>query len=527
MKMPGAHATLCRRARVVVEAVEARVLLSTWTVTNLNDSGPGSLRDAIQHANANAGDDTIDFLAGLTGTITLTSGQLEIGDTTGQTTIVGPGAGTLSVSGNNDTRVFFIDTGAVANMSGLTITGGLPRTIEGNGGGILNRGTLDLADCTFSANKAPFLIGGAVISYHIIHINRCTFTQNTAGYGGAVDNETGTMTITDSEFSNNATSQIGGVINGTYGNGGAIDDYNGSLTVTGCTFAGNVAPANGHGGAIENEGGGTVHLANCIFFGNSASVGGAIDNQAGALYVSNSTISGNSAYGGGIFEGSSAVLMQVLRMANTIVAGNFMPGANAASDIFGTATGSYNLVGDGSGQLSASDHNLLGTPAAPLDPRLAPLGSFGGPTPTMPLLAGSPALDAGSNALAVDASGHPLTTDQRGLARVFNGTVDLGAYESQPPALVGDVNHDGLVNFSDLLLLAQHHGTAQPLYEGGDLTGDGTVTFDDLLALAQNYGRSLQPAAANPPQSTTHDPVGLILPRLKRRAPRYAIPAPS
>ena len=118
---------------------------------------------------------------------------------------------------------------------------------------------------------------------------------------------------------------------------------------------------------------------------------------------------------------------------------------------------------------------------------LAPLGDYGGPTQTLALLAGSPALDHGSNALATTAG---LTTDQRGLARVFNGTVDIGAYEAQPPAVAGDVNHDGTTGFADLLLLAQHYGSAQPVFEGGDLNGDGSVGFADLLLLAQNYGRT-------------------------------------
>ncbi len=80
----------------------------------------------------------------------------------------------------------------------------------------------------------------------------------------------------------------------------------------------------------------------------------------------------------------------------------------------------------------ASD--LTGTSASPLDPRLAPLGNYDGPTQTMPPLADSPALGAGSAALAVDAHGNPLTTDQRGLPRVVNGQINIGAYQTQPNA---------------------------------------------------------------------------------------------
>ena len=91
------------------------------------------------------------------------------------------------------------------------------------------------------------------------------------------------------------------------------------------------------------------------------------------------------------------------------------------------ASQGHNLIGktDGSSGWVASD--LTGTIAAPLDPLLAPLGNYGGPTQTMALLPGSPAIDAGSNALI--AAG--VTTDQRGLPRIVNGTVDIGAYEVQ------------------------------------------------------------------------------------------------
>ncbi len=98
---------------------------------------------------------------------------------------------------------------------------------------------------------------------------------------------------------------------------------------------------------------------------------------------------------------------------------------------------------------------------------------------------------------------------------MFNGTVDIGAYKAQPPTLAGDVNYDGTVNFADLLLLAQHYGSSQPLFENGDLTGDGSVGFDDLLLLAQNYGHANTTAAANAVQADAATPK---LPRNRRAA---------
>ena len=95
--------------------------------------------------------------------------------------------------------------------------------------------------------------------------------------------------------------------------------------------------------------------------------------------------------------------------------------------------GAYNLIGTGgSGGLTNTNGNQVGV----VDPDLGPLAYYGGPTQTIALLPGSPAIDAGSNALAVDPStGQPLTTDQRGpgFVRIYNGTVDIGAYEFSPP----------------------------------------------------------------------------------------------
>ena len=117
---------------------------TTLNVTNLNDSGAGSLRGVI--ASAGAGD-TIQFQ--VTGTITLTSGEILISR---NLTITGPGASQLSISGNHTSRVFEIGSDATVSLSGLTIQNGVtgiaywPQNI--NGGGIYNSGTLTITNCT-------------------------------------------------------------------------------------------------------------------------------------------------------------------------------------------------------------------------------------------------------------------------------------------------------------------------------------------------------------------------------------------
>src|SRR4029077_11648766 len=130
--------------------LEDRTLPSTFTVLNLNDSGPGSLCAAITAANATPGADTIVFAKGLHGTITLTSGELLITDSV---TINGPGANKLSVSGNNASRVFELAAGQDVTISGSTITHGFALD---QGGGFLNDGS----NLTLSAD----VLSGNVVS---------------------------------------------------------------------------------------------------------------------------------------------------------------------------------------------------------------------------------------------------------------------------------------------------------------------------------------------------------------------------
>ena len=121
-----------------VEYLEERALLSSFSVTNLNDAGGGSLRQAIIDSNNTTGPNEIDFATGLSGTITLTGGELLIANH--DVKIVGPGQNSLAVSGNGNSRVFEIASGVTTLLSGLTITGGR----ADNGGGIDNDGTVTI-----------------------------------------------------------------------------------------------------------------------------------------------------------------------------------------------------------------------------------------------------------------------------------------------------------------------------------------------------------------------------------------------
>lgn len=334
-------------------------------VSNCNDSGARSLRDAIATA---PGATTVTFQPGLNcsgtgaGPITLTSGTLTIGT---NPTIDGTGA-TITVDGNNAVTVFVVNSGVTANLVALTIQHG--DATSGGGGGIQNAGTLTVTNSTLSHNLATNMAPGP-----------------NNGRGGAIVNG-GTLTVVNSTLSSNW------VLTASYSYGGAI--YNaGMLTVTGSTFSGNNASTTGglitygDGGGIYNTG--AAILTNSTFNGNGVAggseccaEGGGIFNSGG-LALTNVTLSGNTAETGGGINTSTAV-----SLTGTIVA-NSGSGADLFVTASGSFTGNHNLVDDSTFNLLSGSNNIVA------NPQLGPLGNNGGPTQTIPLLPGSPAIDAG------------------------------------------------------------------------------------------------------------------------------------
>jgi len=298
---------------------------------------------------------------------------------------------------------------------------------SGNGGAIdiQTNGSagFNFTNCTFNNNRTSGF-GGAIsnAATNTVDITNCTFTNNQASFsGGAIGHGNGgTTNITNSIFSNNASTRDGGAITlQTVASAGA-------LTMNGCTINNNSAssglPSGGLLVVTNGAGNATVNLTNCTFTGNtsSSSAAGIVLTKQSTGNISaalrNCTISGNNPGGLGIFGGASATLL------NTIVAGN------VSSDVSGaivTAGSTNNLIGNGTGMTGISNSvngNQVGTSPAPINARLAALGSYGGATQTVALLPGSPAINAGT------ASGAPAT-DQRGISRV--GTTDIGAFESR------------------------------------------------------------------------------------------------
>ena len=362
-------------------------------VTNNNDSGAGSLRQAIVDACVSS---TITFAGGVSGTITLTSGELVINK---NLTIQGPGASLLSISGNNSSRVFSIGTSNPATnpnvtIDGVTVSGGNLAFPASGGGIFINAGTLTLTNSTVS--------------------------NNTAGHSGGGIYNRAALTIMNSAVANNSAANV---------SGGGIYNF-GTLSILKSTISGNVALYSGGGIADEN----TVIVTNSTLSGNQTyNYGGGGIVTTGMVTLTNTTISGNDGgwqrSGGGLYVGNGGTL----NAKNSIVSKNT---ASLGPDVFGNLTSQgYNLIGNNSGvTIVPTTGDQIGTLANPIDPLLGALANNGGPTQTMALLPGSPAIDKGSAASGV-------MTDQRGLTRpidfsfIANATggdgSDIGAFEAQ------------------------------------------------------------------------------------------------
>jgi CSLREA domain-containing protein len=273
----------------------------------------------------------------------------------------------------------------------------------GNGGGAVanDGGTASVTESTLDSNSGGAAIGGAISSYGSLRVSLSTLDGNTACYGGGIElftgGTSGTNTVSLSTISDNHGCVGGGL------------DETGSVTVTQSTFSRNRAPI---GAAMEIEGSSSFSLANSTVSANVAQSGhGAVETFAcSSGTVSFVTFARNS--------NALALSCHDVNVTGTILAGS-TDGANC-SGAAPTETAGYNLDSGTSCALS------LPTDLTTTHPRLGPLADNGGPTPTMALEAGSPAIDHGGTA----ATGCPAT-DQRGVPRPQGPACDIGAFEVQ------------------------------------------------------------------------------------------------
>ncbi len=232
-----------RRLRPGLLELEGRQLLTSFlVVSSTNAAAPGGLATIIGKANTDSGANTITFSPSVFSTpqtIDLGGTELELSDTDGLQTIIGPAVG-VTIDGGDASRVFAIDSGVTAALSGLTMTRG---SASGSGGGLLDSGTATLFDCTI--------------------------TDNTAGtFGGGIESNGSELIVSDSTISDNQV--IGG------SGGGLSNSDTASVTVSDCTIKGNTSAT---GGGLFNAG--QASLFGCSISGNSSgSDGGGVDNES-------------------------------------------------------------------------------------------------------------------------------------------------------------------------------------------------------------------------------------------------------
>jgi CSLREA domain-containing protein len=416
-----------RRARartlsvIVVGLVSALVPVAaadaaTFTVTTTADPtgtcptpNSCSLRQAVNSANATAGDDVITFSLPPGSTISLTNGGIPVNPTTGSdhTTIQGPGANVLLVRRDPSapsSGVLDIVSGAGSAVSGLTLSGG-HTTLPFTGGAMTITTPATLDGMSFVGNTAD--AGGG---------------SNAAA--GAVAGLASDLTIRNSAFVFNAVSN-----NGTGGSGGGLVVAGPNALIVNSTFSSNFVNAGGN-----RDGGGIMEFS------------------PGVLTVVNTTIADNFSVTG---AGGLRLNPGGLALANTILAGNTTSSGNpdcTSTSATNAVSQGYVLIGKGTGcPHTAATGDQVGSATSPIDPKLGPPTDNGGPTPTRALLSGSPAIDTGNPAAVSDTEPPPgppalipcRSIDQRGVARPQLGGCDIGAFELVPTASGGSSSGTG------------------------------------------------------------------------------------
>lgn len=353
---------------------------TVFTIDTVADSGPGSLRYAIEEANATLGADKIVFALPPNSTITLQSGSLPVINE--ELMIDGRGTSGITISGAHQYRILEIAPNVRVTLFNLTFTHG---NSDEYGGAIQNNGDLMIRDSHFSENESTD--GGAIFNNGNLTVIKSLFNNNPGFYGGAIANE-GHLFITKSTFSHNG-----------YG-------------------------YSGWGGGVFN--GGTATISHSTFHNNTALVGGAIDNL-GSLTLRNSTLSTNFGIdGSGIYSEGGLTIRNSTLWANSLMPYSgvtHLYNSILASCEHGTIeTAVNNIIENLSYSChlteSMSSNNIIGQ-----SPLLEPLADNGGLTWTHALSTTSPAINSGDHASCEE-------IDQRGMPRTEGGVCDRGAFEA-------------------------------------------------------------------------------------------------
>ncbi|MBK8022880.1 MAG: hypothetical protein IPK19_15975 [Chloroflexi bacterium] len=323
----------------------------------------------------------------------------------------------------------------------------------------LTNSTYNLTAEAANGDRAAPIVTAATAGTLTINGDGATITRSSAG--GTPEFNFFEVT-TGANLTLNRLTLTNGSVGGNSG-GAIVSD--GTLTITNSTISSNVAR---HGGAISTTASATTILTNSLIANNQADRnGGAVDMSSGTMFIINSTISGNSVTGGSPSSGGGALFSfgsATITIINSTITNNTAARAER-SGIFhtgGTLTIQNSIIANNNGAnncdgtITDGGNNIDNGPSCGFgagsfpntNPNLAPLASNGGPTQTHALLPGSPAINAGTNAKAVDQNGAALTTDQRGTGfpRINNTTVDIGAYESTSNSLDVSISMQGRTN---------------------------------------------------------------------------------
>ncbi|MGH8173845.1 MAG: choice-of-anchor Q domain-containing protein [Rhodanobacteraceae bacterium] len=389
------------------------------TVDTCNDSGPGSLRDAVFNA---ASGDVIDLTRLSCSEITLFSGEVAV--TVSDLTLLGPGVGPeashhLTIYGYFD-RIFDKGMGTLT-ISGLKLAGGHYAGTLARGGCIFAVGDLVIMDsivtgCEVDApyGSNAFAAGGAIYSQGELWMRNSVITNNVAyspdreAYGGGVF-ASYIVTIDASTIADNSV-----IAPQAYAVGGGVMITGFSdVNIANSTISGNDAEV---AGGIRADTLGTTRIIDSTLSGNYASLYvGAGSFSNGPVELTNSTITRNSAYA----YTPGIISNQAITVQSSILADNRAVATDSMSDVCAPSVG-------GSASLITASCSSTPADTIALCPRLGALKDGGGPTLTHALISGSPGMDVGNNTT-------PLVADQRGVLypRVFGANADIGAYEWQ------------------------------------------------------------------------------------------------
>jgi hypothetical protein len=327
--------------------------------------------------------------------------------------IVGAGIGQTAINGGTAFRDMHIEAGRHVSISGINITGG--RTFTGNGGDILNEGTLAVDHSIVqSANGTE---GGAIYNSGTLTLDHTT-VANAGGSGGGIRN-IASLTLVDSTVMNNNGHGAGGI----WSSDG--DDTIASVTAIRTTITGNSGDVGGFCCS------GDLTLVDSTVAGNfSNSVGGGIlfnaeTSRVNTALLYNTTVVDNSAATAGSGIASSG---DILTVTNSLIARNLRGDGTQEQDCGGTIIAAARNVFGSTDECAISGDTGGVSLLNSLD-SLGMLADNGGPTKTIALLSGSNAIDAGDPAGCVDADSAPLLVDQRGYPRPIGAACDVGAYE--------------------------------------------------------------------------------------------------